>query len=128
MNYKRTPWDEANEKALDTESAHIVANDELGIFPQVDRQMDDQQEIGYANVSWIARNSTDPDAKRAALQALEAFGKAEILEGINEEHVELGHGAVKRARHHNQGVIALTDDNRKSAAQGQRNARAGAEA
>ena len=118
-NYRKGVWDAVSETALDTEASHIVAQSHLGAFADVDRYMDQHQEVGYAFVKAIAEGSSDPEARRGAQSALIAFGRAEILEQANEEHVKSSTVAVKDARKSNHKVIGVAETNRRSAAMAQ---------
>ena len=120
-NYRKGVWDTVSETALDTEASHSIAHSNLGLFEEADRRMDSHQEVGYAFVRVIAEQSPDPESRRAAQQALVAFGQAEIWESINERNVSDGHGAVIRARSSNHAVIDLAEANRRAAATAQRN-------
>ena len=82
--------------------------------------MDSHQEVGYAFVRVIAEQSPDPESRRAAQQALVAFGQAELWESINERNVSDGHGAVIRARSSNHIVVEVAEEHRKASAQAQR--------
>ena len=120
-NYRKGVWDSVSETALDTEASHSIADSNLRMFGDTDEQMDSNQQVGYAFVRWARENSTEATVCRALDQALSAFGQAEIWESLNEENVADGHGAVLRARQSNHGVIGIAEDNRRAAAQAQRN-------
>ena len=120
-NYRKGPWDSVSEQALDTEAGHSIADSNLKLFGEADTQMYTHQEVGYTFVRWIIESSPDAKSRRAAKQALVAFGQAERWESINEENVADGHGAVLRARTSNHAVIKVAEDNRRAAAQAQRN-------
>ena len=122
-NYRKGPWDSVSEKALDTEANHSVAHSNLNLFDEADVQMDTHQEVGYAYVRWINEHSPDAESRRAAQQALTAFGQAEVWETLNERNVTDGHGAVIRARNTNHTVIGIAEDNCRAAAQAQRNSK-----
>ena len=120
-NYRKGVWDTVSETALNTEAGHSIAHSNLELFKEADKQMDSHQEVGYAFVRVIAEQSPDPESRRAAQQALVAFGQAEIWESINERNVSDGHGAVIRARSSNHAVIGLAEANRRAAATAQTN-------
>ena len=122
-NYRKGPWDSVSEQALDTEANHSIADSRLKLFGEADVHMDSHQEVGYAFVRVIAEQSPDRDSRRAARQALVAFGQAEIFESLNEQNVSYGHGAVVRARSSNRQVIGLAEANRRADAAAQRNGR-----
>ena len=111
-NYLKGVWDWVSNKALDTEAAHIEADSQLSNFPEVDHSMDSLQEVGYVFVEWIVKESTDPNARQAARQALAAFVGAEVVEAVNEVNVSEGHEAVKTARIHNREVIGIAERHR----------------
>ena len=119
-NYRKGPWDGVSEQALDTEASHSIADSNLGLFGETDEQMDRNQQVGYVYVRWAKINTTEPLIKKALQNAEVAFGQAERWEALNEENVADGHGAVKRARISNHGVIGIAEDNRRAAAQAQR--------
>ena len=96
-NYRKGVWDTVSETALDTESNHSIADSRLKLFGEADAHMDSHQEVGYAFVRVIAEQSPDRDSRRAARQALVAFGQAEIFESLNEQNVSYGHGAAREA-------------------------------
>ena len=120
-NYRKGVWDTVSETALDTEASHSIAHSNLELFKEADKQMDSHQEVGYAFVRVIGEQSPDPESRRAAQQALVAFGQAEIWESINERNVSDGHGAVIRAYSSNHAVIDLAEVNRRAAATAQGN-------
>ena len=120
-NYRKGVWDSVSETALDTEASHSVAHSNLRLYVETDEQMDLLQEVGYAFVGAIASSSPDPESRRAAKNALIAFGQAERWEALNEENVSSGHGAVLRARSSNHVVIGVAEDSRRAAARAQRN-------
>ncbi len=119
-NYRKGPWDSVSEVALNTEASHSIADSNLRQFDETDDQMDQHQEVGYTFVRWIAERTPDAESRRAARQALHAFNQAEVWESLNEQNVVDGHGAVRRARHSNHGVIGMAEAHRKAAAQAQR--------
>ena len=119
-NYRKGVWDTVSETALNTEANHSIAHSNLQLFKDADGQMDQHQEVGYAFIRVIAEQSPDPESRRAAQQALIAFGQAEIWESINEQNVADGHGAVIRARINNHAVIDMAETNRRAAVQAQR--------
>ena len=63
-------------------------------------------------MEWIVKESTDPNARQAARQALAAFVGAEVVEAVNEVNVSEGHEAVKTARIHNREVIGIAERHR----------------
>ena len=125
-NYRKGPWDEVSEAALDTAANHSIAHSNLRLFDGVDANIDFWQGMVDRRLELIAANLDSPMVRHWTTEAQQARQQVELWKAINEDNVHDGHDAVKRARVHNGQVIGIAETERRAAARAQvpRNRRA----
>ena len=121
QNYRRGPWDQVSDSALDTEASHSIAESNLNLHPQADAQMDLWQDEVDDALGRIRGATSFEEVEEEVEKAEAARAQVEVWEAIGEEVVGDARSAVTRARGSNHEVIGTAETERLAAADAQRN-------